>query len=229
MKNILWLMKFYVDKFLIYVATVMFFGFGYNLLFGGFKFFDLFYFLISPFLLYFFTQSYISNPNQKILWTDIGCAKYMFLWAQSFLIVRWLCIPLAIATIIFIYQKQANFGTVLWFKFFYFYIVGAGTAYIGTSLLYQIGYREYKPYKNIINSNFFLKLFFSHYLFWVIPFFSFGLIQFSNVVGRLEGLGGGLFEFKKIDQKLKIQITKELLKINGRLPYVKNEEEFICL
>ena len=115
----------------------------------------------------------------------------------------------------------------MWFKFFYFYIVGAGTAYIGTSLLYQIGYREYKPYKNIINSNFFLKLFFSHYLFWVIPFFSFGLIQFSNVVGRLEGLGGGLFEFKKIDQKLKIQITKELLKINGRLPYVKNEEEFI--
>jgi hypothetical protein len=225
--NAFWLIRFYSDKFLIYGTSLMFFFFGFFLLFEEFKFFNLFYFLISPFLLHFFIQSYILNPNQKILWTDLGPAKYMYLFAKSFLMIRWIFIPLAIGTLLFIFQNQADVGTVLWFKFFYFYIVGCGTAYFGTSFLYQCGYREYKPYKNIINFNFLLKLLFTPYLFWGVTIFSFSLIQFSNVLGRPEGLRGGLFEFKKIDPKLKIQLTKELLKMNGRLINVKQEEELI--
>ena len=219
--------KFYVDNCFLHLISLMFFSFGFFLLFEEFKFSNLFLFLISPFSIDFFIRSYISNPNQKILWTDLDPAKYMYLFAKSFLMVRWIFIPLAIGTLLSIFQKQADFGNVLWFKFFYFYIVGCGTAYFGTSLLYQSGYREYKPYKNIINFNFLLKLSITPYLFWIIPFFSFGLIQFSNVLGRLDAFGGGLFEFKKIDPKLKIQLTKELLNMNGRLINVKQEEEFI--
>jgi len=227
MKKLLHLLKFYIDRILIYSSPLLFFSYGYFLIFEDFSFFNLIMFILIPFLQQAFIFTYLKNSNQKLLWTDINHQKSLYLMGNSFLIVRWVAIPLSIFTGIEIYETQANFGTVLWLQFFYFYLVGGGLSYLGTGLLYQSHYREYKPFKNIINANFLLKLIPAIYLFRPIIFISFGLIQYALLIPRPKIYGGGVAEVKKIDQKLKIQLTKELLEMNGRLSYFNIEEEFI--
>ena len=227
MKKLFNLLRFHLDKLFIYTAPLMFFSYGYFLLFEDFSFFNLIIFILVPFFQQSFIFTYLKNSNQKLLWTDINQQKSLYLMGSSFLIVRWVAIPLTIVTGIEIYETQANFGTILWLQFFYFYLVGGTLSYLGTGLLYLSHYREYKPFKNIINPSFLLKLLPVKYLFRPIIFISFGLIQWALLIQRPKILGGGVAEVKKIDQKLKIQLTKELLETNGRLSYFNTEEEFI--
>ncbi|MBT5274743.1 hypothetical protein HOL82_02285 [Candidatus Woesearchaeota archaeon] len=226
--KILYVLRLYLENFAIFTTPILFFSSLHGLLFKEFEFFNLFYVLFAPFALRFFIYQSALNPYRKILWTDLFYAKRLYLWGRSLLFVRWVTIPIIISIGFSIYQEQAGFGTFMWLELLYFYAVGAGTAYFGTSLLFNTRYREYKPFKNVINSNFLLKLFPFTYLFWIAPFLSFSFIQFTNVIKIPKAFfGGGLVEFKKIDQKLKIQLTKELLKMNERLSFFKTDEELI--